>query len=417
MKHPPFDTRYEWQSVSLLALGFGLIGLDRWLLAPLFPFMMQDLGLGYQDLGNLIGALGIAWGVSAILMGRLADQIGRRKVLVISTIVFSLLSSLSGLAGGLTSLLLIRVAMGISEGAYCPASVAAAGEASHPRRRGLNQGLQQSAFALFGLGFAPIIATQLLVVMPSWRYVFLVSAIPGLLVAWGLYRVIREPATSRGRAEATAIAPHKTSTTPAPAVRWSDLLRSRNVVLAMLGILCAMAGIFVIGAMMPNYLMDYLHLSGTQMGWIVSAVGFGGFLGEFLVPGASDIIGRRLAAVLAFIGGAAALLVFTRIGTNPWLLFATLFVVSFFCLGLLALFTGPIAMEAAPPGLVAAAIGAVCGVGEIFGGGFAPAIAGHIAQHYGIEYTLYFAFGGIVVGAVVSLFLTESAPRKLRRPA
>ncbi|MGO3741936.1 MFS transporter [Kerstersia sp.] len=413
MENTRFDTRYEWQSVSLLALGFGLIGLDRWLLAPLFPFMMQDLGLSYQDLGNLIGALGIAWGVSAILMGRLADQIGRRKVLVISTIVFSLLSSVSGLAGGLTSLLLIRVAMGISEGAFCPASVAAAGEASHPRRRGLNQGLQQSAFALFGLGFAPIIATQLLVVMPSWRYVFLVSALPGLLVAWGLYRVIREPARNGAKAPATPAA----KAAPAPTARWSDLLRSRNVVLAMLGILCAMAGIFVIGAMMPSYLMDYLHLSGTQMGWIVSAVGFGGFLGEFLVPGASDLIGRRLAAVLAFIGGAIALLAFTRIGATPWLLFAALFVVSFFCLGLLALFTGPVAMEAAPPGLVAAAIGAVCGAGEIFGGGFAPAIAGQIAQHYGIEYTLYFAFGGIAAGAVVSLFLAESAPRKLRRNA
>ncbi|CAM3875259.1 sugar phosphate permease [Kerstersia gyiorum] len=409
MKNAHFDTRYEWQSVSLLALGFGLIGLDRWLLAPLFPFMMKDLGLGYQDLGNLIGALGIAWGVSAILMGRLADQIGRRKVLVISTIVFSLLSSISGLAGGLTSLLLIRVAMGISEGAFCPASVAAAGEASHPRRRGLNQGLQQSAFALFGLGFAPIIATQLLVIMPSWRYVFLVSALPGLLVAWGLYRVIREPGARTNIPAAPTAKP-----SPAP-VRWSDLLRSRNVVLAMLGILCAMTGIFVIGAMMPSYLIDYLHLNGTQMGWIVSAVGFGGFLGEFLVPGASDLIGRRLAAVLAFIGGAMALLVFTRIGATPWQLFAALFVVSFFCLGLLALFTGPVAMEAAPPGLVAAAIGAVCGVGEIFGGGFAPAIAGHIAQQYGIEYTLYFAFGGIAAGALISLFLAESAPRKLRQ--
>jgi hypothetical protein len=30
------DTRYEWQAILLLALGFGLVGLDRWIIAPLF---------------------------------------------------------------------------------------------------------------------------------------------------------------------------------------------------------------------------------------------------------------------------------------------------------------------------------------------------------------------------------------------
>ena len=47
------DTSYEWKAVTLLGLGFGLVALDRWIIAPLFPFMMKDLGLGYQELGNI----------------------------------------------------------------------------------------------------------------------------------------------------------------------------------------------------------------------------------------------------------------------------------------------------------------------------------------------------------------------------
>src|SRR6266853_1350286 len=39
------DTSYEWKAVTLLGLGFGLVGLDRWIIAPLFPFMMKDLHL------------------------------------------------------------------------------------------------------------------------------------------------------------------------------------------------------------------------------------------------------------------------------------------------------------------------------------------------------------------------------------
>jgi predicted MFS family arabinose efflux permease len=50
-----WDTSYEWKAVTLLALGFGLVGLDRWLIAPLFPAIMKDLHLTAQDVGNCIG--------------------------------------------------------------------------------------------------------------------------------------------------------------------------------------------------------------------------------------------------------------------------------------------------------------------------------------------------------------------------
>jgi len=52
---------YEWKAVALLTVGFGLVGLDRWIIAPLFPSIMRDLRLSYQDLGNIIGILGITW--------------------------------------------------------------------------------------------------------------------------------------------------------------------------------------------------------------------------------------------------------------------------------------------------------------------------------------------------------------------
>jgi predicted MFS family arabinose efflux permease len=199
--------------------------------------------------------------------------------------------------------------------------------------------------------------------------------------------------------------------------RWSALFKSRNVVLAMLATLCAMAGIFVIGAMVPNYLVDYLHLDTEHMGFVVSAIGFGGFLGEFGLAGVSDFIGRRSTAVASFVGAAISLYVFIHTDANPWSLFMVLFVVSFFALGLLGLFTGPIATEAAPLGLIASAIGITSGTGEIFGGGVAPAVAGYIAQHYGIQFTLHFALIGLICGAFVSLALVETAPRLLAKRA
>lgn len=401
-----WDTAYEWKAVTLLGLGFGLVGLDRWIIAPLFPFMMKDLKMGYQELGNLVGALGLCWGVFAIVMGGLSDKIGRRKVLIPAILLFSLLSGLSGLATGFASLILIRAIMGVTEGSFCPTSFAATNEASEPKRRGFNQGIQQCGFALFGLGFGPIIATQLLAVVPSWRWVFLVVAIPGFILGALMFKVIRDPVRT----------PHHHGE-GAPTGSWIHVFRSRNIVLSMFALFCAMTGVFVLSAMLPNYLIDYLHLTPGQMGFVTSGIGFGGFVGQFGIPGLSDVFGRKILAILGFIGAAALIRIFVAVGPNPPLLFALMFVISFFCLGLVALLTGPIATESAPAGLVSSAIGIVVGAGEIFGGGVAPVIAGYTAQHYGIQNILYLALTGVILGVVVCVFLKETAPRKMQSAA
>ena len=398
-----WDTSYEWKAVTLLGLGFGLVGLDRWIIAPLFPFMMKDLKMGYQDLGNLVGALGLCWGVFAIVMGGLSDRIGRRKVLIPAILLFSLLSGLSGLAAGFASLLAIRAIMGVTEGSFCPTSFAATNEASNPKRLGFNQGIQQCGFALFGLGFGPIIATQLLAVVPTWRWVFFVVAIPGFILGALMYKTIRDPVRHQEHHEQAARS------------GWLAIFKSRNIVLSMCALFCAMTGVFVLSAMLPNYLIDYLHLSPGQMGFVASGIGFGGFVGQFGIPGLSDVFGRKLLAILGFVGAAALIRVFIAVGPNPPLLFALMFVISFFCLGLIALLTGPIATESAPAGLVSSAIGIVVGAGEIFGGGVAPVIAGYTAQHYGIENILYLALIGVGMGVFVCLFLKETAPRKVGR--
>jgi MFS family permease len=149
------------------------------------------------------------------------------------------------------------------------------------------------------------------------------------------------------------------------------------------------------------------------MGFVTSALGFGGFIGQFALPGLSDILGRRIVAIGGFLATAALIRVFISIGPNPSLLFAVLFVISLCCLGLVALLTGPIATESAPVGLVSSAIGIVVGAGEIFGGGVAPSLAGYIAQHYGIQNILYLALAGVMAGVVVCFFLKETAPKKV----
>jgi len=399
-----WDTDYEWKVVALLAIGFGLVGLDRWIISTLWPSMSAELGLAPELIGSLAGYTGIAWGIFAIICGRVSDKVGHRKVIIPAIILFSLMGGFSGMAGGLVSLVIIRTFMGMAEGAYAPTSFTAVAVASKPTRRGFNQGLQQSGFALTGFAIAPILGSQLLAAGVSWHAIFWIVAIPGFVVAALLFKVLKEPQHTQGAELLGAKEKQETN--------WLDALKSSNVIVAMIALFCAMSCVFVMGAMVPVYLTNVVGLSTTEMGVVASAVGFGGFIGQFGWPGLSDKFGRKPIAIIGFAGAAASVYWFMQIDGGVIALFAPLFAVAFFCLGNVALLTGPIATEAARPGLLAATIGLVVGVGEIFGGGIAPIIAGNFAGVYGLENVMIVPLAGVVLGVFVTLFLKETAPIK-----
>ncbi len=396
-----WDTSYEWKIILVLSLTFGLVGLDRFILPVLFPAFMDELGLTYQDLGNLVGILAVFWGISAFAMGFLSGRVGRRKVLIPAVIVFSLMSAFSGMVGGLVSLLLIRAIMGLAEGPVASTGVAVAVEASHPKRRGMNNGIFQCMISLFGNAIGPILATQMLLVV-DWRTVFMLVGIPGLIMAAAMFWIVREPVQ------------HVVGGAPAPRASFTDLFKHRNVPLAMLTLMCAMGGIFVMGAMMPNYLTDYLGLSIQEMGMVTSAIGFGGCIGQFVMPTLSDFIGRKPTTLMSYIMAALFTWLFTQAGAESLgTLFWLLFFAALFNFSALATLAGPVAAEAAPLGMVASVAGLVIGAGEIFGGGVAPIIAGQIAGAQGIEHVFSFTIAGLVLGFVIALFLKETAPRRV----
>jgi fucose permease len=58
------------------------------------------------------------------------------------------------------------------------------------------------------------------------------------------------------------------------------------------------------------------------------------------------------------------------------------------------------------------ASGLVVGIGEVFGGGVAPAIAGYIAKHFGIQYIMTLGFVALTIGLIIALLLEETAPSR-----
>ena len=394
-----WDAQYERRVIPVLAIGFGVVMLDRAIINPLFPLMRRELGLSYQDLGQISAVLALTWGLASIFTGRLSDRIGRKHVLVPATIVFSLLVATTGLATGLASLLLIRGIMGFAEGAYVPASIVATIEASKPNRVGFNIGIQQMAAPLVGAGLGPLIAVGLLKILPNWHWVFAVAALPGFLVVTVLMLVLRHdrPAPAAVRT---------------PPISYWEVLKYRNLVFSVLGMCCCLTMLFTFLTFMPNFLTDHAHLSTTAMGTVLAASGFGQASGMVIVPSISDRAGRKIVILFALLAGLGFITGLLAAGSNTTALFVLLFGATFCIGGVVAITVGPLVGHSVPAAIVTTATGLVVGAGEMVGGALVPAVAGAAADAEGIAVIIPIAIAAIVAALFVYGFGVQE-PQKI----
>ena len=397
--HATMRHRSDYRTIVLLTLGFGLVGFDRFMILPMLPVLGRDLHLDYQAAGLITGVLSIAWGLSSIFMGNLSDRFGPRKMAVWSMFAFSILVGVSGLATGLGSLLLLRAFIGLLEGAFAPAAMVSNFESSAPSRIGRNVGIMQAALPFFGLAVAPIVVTQLLTVV-NWHYVFALLSLPGLVVAyllWGALRHVERPSADREarRSQGTV-------------ARWREAFGFGNVRVTSFCICCWMSCLIVMSALMPGYLIDYMHLDLPQMGFVLSATGFGATLGGLVMPALSDSLGRKPVALIDAVGTGLFVALLMETGPDPTLLFATMFGTSFFLYNLLGMTISTMTAESVPDHVRTTAAGVVIGIGEIFGSGVVPIVAGVVAQRFGIQYILFIALGAVILGIFGLLAFKET---------
>ncbi len=134
-------------TVLIDTIGFGII-------MPVSPqLIMQIAGVDLSDAARLGGYLLVVFAglqfLSGPILGNLSDRFGRRPVLLVSLVAFSLNYALMGFAQSLTWLFIGRALTGIAGAVYAPASAYVA-DVTPPEKRAANFGL---IGAMFGLGF------------------------------------------------------------------------------------------------------------------------------------------------------------------------------------------------------------------------------------------------------------------------
>ncbi|WP_232811279.1 MFS transporter, partial [Serratia proteamaculans] len=181
----------ENRLLVILFFVFGCVFVDRLTISFLFPMIAADLQLSNVHLGTLSAVLALTWALSGAGLGAIADRFNVRKpMLIVSIIVFSLFSALSGWVSGFAMLLIFRALMGIAEGPVLPIAQSLMVEKSQPQRRGFNMGLIQGAAP--GL-LGGIIAPPLIIYLAQkwgWSTAFHLTALPGIILAWLIYKYV-----------------------------------------------------------------------------------------------------------------------------------------------------------------------------------------------------------------------------------
>lgn len=404
---------YEWKIVTLLALLHGTLGLDRLVIVYLFPILIPEFGLNNTQAGTLTAVLALTWAVAAWFMGSLSDRVGRKKVLLPSAIFFSLMSWVTGVAKSYGGLLVVRGLMGIGEGGVFSTSAATIGEESTPKRRGLNLGIHQSFFPGIGIGLGAIIATQLATKF-GWRPVFFIVGIPGLVLAAIIAKVMKEPLSFSRKVENKSTS-EISAQQGEPKPGMFAALKYRNVWVSTLVSCLFMNWLFVFAAFAALFLTQVRGLSLPTAGIVLSAWGFGGFIGMIGMGAISDRLGRKPVMIVCAIITGISVVWFALAGSNPVTLFLILFVGAIFGWGTYPIFLALLPTESVPAKLGGSAVGIPTSIGEIFGAMVMPIIAGSLADKFGLIYPMYLAGIAPIAAAVVSFLYIETAPMVLAR--
>jgi MFS family permease len=273
----------------LLCLMYFITYLDRVNVSTAASGFSKEFCLNKTEIGLVFSAFAYPYLVFQIVGGWISDRLGARRTLIVCGAIWAGATVLTGMAGGLASMLVARLLLGFGEGATFPAATTAMSRWVPKSRRGYAQGITHAA-ARIGNAVAPA-AIVLIMARYGWRQSFYVCA--GISFAWVAIWALTFSEYPQDHPRVTA---QELASLPSPAINarkvpWRRLLVRMTPVTIVY--FCYGWTLWLFLSWIPQYFLHSQSLDLTRSTLFASCVFLAGVVGDTLGGVVTDKILKR----------------------------------------------------------------------------------------------------------------------------
>jgi SHS family lactate transporter-like MFS transporter len=384
-------TGAQKKTVLAAFLGWTLDAFDFFLLVFLLGDIAKEFDVKVSEVAYAVFLTLAMRFVGAFVFGRLGDRFGRKPILMLDIVSYSVIGALAAFAPTLWAFLLLRALFGIAMGGEWGLGSSLAMESIPPRARGFVSGILQcgypTGYLLASIAYGLLYQRSFGDFTFGWRPMFLLSVLPALVVLFIRSHVPESPAFAEAQ--------------KGPKPKLIDTLRANWGVALYSVVLMMFFNLFSHGTqdLYPTFLQKQHEFDQTTVSWITIVANIGAIVGGLSFGLLSERIGRVNAITIAALIALPALPLWAYAST-PFLLAIGAFVMQISVQGAWGVI--PAHLNELSPGPVRATLpGFVYQAGNFLASYNGPFQA-KIAESYGGNYGFALALvAGIVAVAIV----------------
>ncbi len=378
-----------------------LDAFDVMLYSIVLATLMREFGMSKGTAGFLNTLTLIASAIGSLGFGILADRLGRKRMLSLSILTYSLFTFACGFSTSVTMLAVLRFFLGLGMGGEWNSGATLVAETWPSEWRGRAMGIVQSSWAI-GYALAAVVA-RVVLARASWRWVFFVGVLPAVVTLW-IQHDVPEPEIWQ-----------KSRGLKIPSGLWKAATPRLLVLLVMNAFgMFAWWGLF-------TWIPAYLALPLAKGGRNFSLLDFTSFLtvlnlvgmwpGYILFGYVADRFGRKRSMVIYLMLAAVSVPFFAAAREPGWIL-VTACVTAFFGTGF---FTGSgvIGSEVFPTPIRATALGVSYNAARGLSA-FAPFVIGALGERFGLPVGFGVCGVAFLLAGVTALWVPETRGLELQ---